>query len=152
MTEDERFDLCTNTDQFNKREDIEVDKIRSMMALALNDLAYTQIREPKADMKKECSTVFKLHYDCLRELSEAYLMFDRIKVSSHECLFVYLCVRYKELELDLNFFDKIRTARNGIQYYGTPIDMDYWAKNKVQLNLYIQTIKKAIETRLKEIK
>jgi hypothetical protein len=150
MSEEERYDLCISDNNYNKTEEIDTARAKSMMQIALNDIEYTRIREPKADMKKECSTAFKLYYDSLHELCEAFLMFDRIKVSSHECLFVYLCVKHKELELDLSFFDEIRTKRNGICYYGTPIDIAYWNNVKLKLDVYINAMKKAIEDKLKK--
>jgi hypothetical protein len=149
MGEEERYELCLGGNNYNKAEDIDTARIKSMMQIALNDLEYTKIREPKADMKKECSTVFKLYYESLHELCEAFLMFDKIKVSSHECLFVYLCAKRKELEFDLNFLDEIRTKRNGICYYGTPVDVSYWNSVKLKIDVYIRTMKKAIEDKLK---
>ena len=148
MSEEERYKLCLDDNQYNKLEEADTARIRNMLSIAINDVEYTKIREPKADMKKECGTVFKLHYDCLHELCEAFVMFDKIKVSSHECLFVYICAKHKELEFDLKFFDDIRTKRNGICYYGNPIDIDYWNKVKLQLSIYINTIRKAIEEKL----
>jgi len=148
MNEEERYDLCLADNQYNRLEETDTARIKSMVSIATNDMEYTKIREPKADLKKECGTVFKLHYDCLHGLCEAFVMFDRIKISSHECLFVYICAKHKELELDLKFFDDIRTKRNGICYYGAPIELEYWNKIKLQLSIYISAIKKAIEEKL----
>jgi hypothetical protein len=144
----ERYDICLADNNYNRIENIEKARIKNMMQIALNDIEYTKIRELKADIKKECSTVFKLYYDSLHGLCEAFVIFDKIKVSSHECLFVYLCTKHTELELDLNFLDEIRTKRNGICHYGNPIDANYWNSVKLKMEIYIKTIRKEIEEKL----
>ena len=82
-------------------------------------------------------------------LVESYLCFDRIKSLNHQCLFAYLCIKYPELELSWEFFEKIRTKRNGINYYGQPVTSEDWKEVELQFKLYISTIKKEIEKKIK---
>ena len=72
------------------------------------------------------SSAYKLHYDALHELVGAFLRFDKIKSDNHQCLFAYLCEKHLELEFNWDFFEKIRTKRNGINYYGKPVTYEDW--------------------------
>jgi len=72
-------------------------------------------------------------------------LLDKIKSRNHLCLFAYLCEKYPALELDWNFFEKIRTKRNGIAYYGAPVNDKDWKEATVQFQLYIDLLKKEIK-------
>jgi len=50
--------------------------------------------------------------------------------------------------LDWNFFEKIRTKRNGITYYGTPVNDKDWKEAAVQFQLYTNLLKKEIKQKL----
>jgi hypothetical protein len=67
---------------------------------------------------------------------------------NHQCLFVYLCEKYSELNLNWNFFEELRTKRNGINYYGNSIDFNYFKSIEVQLNLYINLLIDKIKHKL----
>lgn len=97
----------------------------------------------------ETSTIFKLYYDVFRELVDAFIRFDRVKSLNHHCLFAHLIEKHPELEFDWNTLEEIRNKRNGIQYYGTPITYAEWKRLELFLNLYISTILKALEQKLK---
>ncbi len=56
------------------------------------------------------------------------------------------------MELDWDFFEKIRTKRNGINYYGTPVTQDDLKEIELQINIYIKAIKKEVEKKIKEFK
>lgn len=83
-------------------------------------------------------------------LVDAFLNFDKIKSNNHQCLFAYLCEKNSGLELDWDFFEKVRTKRNGINYYGTPVTQEDLKEIEVQMNLYIKILKETIEKRIKE--
>ena len=93
-------------------------------------------------------TVYVLYYDALRTCVEAFLLFDKIASSNHQCLFAALCVKHAEMELSWSFFETVRTKRNGANYYGERIIYADWKAVEVQTKLYISTLKKEIEKRL----
>ncbi|HLC85274.1 MAG TPA: hypothetical protein VJH22_05770, partial [Candidatus Nanoarchaeia archaeon] len=94
------------------------------------------------------TVIFTMHYDALHQFTDAFLRFDRIKSSNHQCLFAYLCEKHPELEFDWGFLEEIRTKRNGVHYYGTPVSHSEWKRRELQINLYITTLRKAIEQAL----
>ena len=86
--------------------------------------------------------VYKLFYDALHELAEAFLHFDKVKIVNHRCLLAYFCEKNNEYSWE--FFEKIRTKRNGIHYYGKPVRFEDWKEVEYQLANYIDSIKKEI--------
>lgn len=150
-TSKEAYDLCGQDGLFIPQQSIDKKKITAMVALAIADLEQAH-RLTLATPKESTgwSTVYKLYYDVLRCLVDALLLFDKVKSSNHQCAFAYICEKHDNLELDWNFLEKVRTKRNGIQYYGTPVNHKDWKEIELQINIYINTLKKAIEPKIKQ--
>ncbi len=91
--------------------------------------------------------VYTLHYDSIHLYAEALLIFGKISSANHQCLFAALC-NIKDLELNWDFFEKIRTMRNGINYYGRQVSFQEWKEVEMHFALYSSTLKKEIERRL----
>jgi len=68
------------------------------------------------------SAYVSMAYESLREVLEAICISKGYKVTSHFCLGELL----KKLidDFDFNEFDRMRYIRNGINYYGTKIDIN----------------------------
>ena len=142
---------CEHDGNITKIEEIDTAKIQHMVSLALADLESAQ--QLLLTVQKQSfmwSTIYKLHYDALHQLVDSFLRFDYIKINNHQCMFAYLCEKHPELDLDWKFFEKIRTVRNGIQYYGTLVTFIVWKEIEVQVNLYIKTLKDTVEKKLHE--
>lgn len=146
-TQDNIFKKCTTEGAFNTLSKVDIELIKTMRDIALLDMS--TVRKLSAG-KGDWNALFKLGYDVLHTLAEAFVYFDKIKAERHECLFAYLCEKHPELEFDWNFLDTIRIIRNRSIYYGKPATHDNWKSVEFQLNLYINTLKKAIEERLKD--
>lgn len=139
------FDRCLQDSLVKPQAETDIDKIQSILKIAEE-----HIESGEDDLsKKRLNSAYCSYYTALRELAEAFLLFDKIKALNHQCLFAYLCIKHPELELDWNFFEKVRTKRNGINYYGTLIDYEDWKETELQLNLYIKLLKRKIKEKLK---
>lgn len=142
---------CQEEGSFLQMEKVDIDQISDLLNVALLDFAAAQ--EWSITTSRESgrwNAIYKIFYDVLHALSEAFVAFDALKIKTHECLFAYLCLKHPELELDWNFFEKVRTKRNGTQYYGRPLFFQDWKEVEVQMLLYIKTLKKAMEEKLKK--
>jgi hypothetical protein len=95
------YALCEEKGSFVPVAVINLEQIKSMVRIALADLAAAKAWVKEASKKGgEWNALYKLHYDVLHQLSEALVYFDKIKVKTHECLFAYLCTEHPELDLD----------------------------------------------------
>ncbi|MBI4146509.1 hypothetical protein HY489_04180 [Candidatus Woesearchaeota archaeon] len=144
------FKGCTNEGSFSPLAKIDTDQVRAMFDVALADFGTVKEWSKKAARESgQWNAIYKLAYDVLHTLSEAFLVFDKIKARTHECVFAYLCEKHPEFEFDWNFFEKVRTVRNRSIYYGEPASYAHWKEIDLQINLYIKTLEKAVETRQK---
>ena len=84
----------------------------------------------------------------LREFCDALIRSDSRKISNHQGCFAYICVKFKFLELDWNFFEKIRTTRNRNNYEGSEVVEQDWKEIAVQIQLYVSVIKKEIAKKI----
>ena len=145
---EEVYDWCVAEGNIIPLSDFVEAKIISFLQIAEEDAISAQ----DAVTKKRWNSAYKLYYDVLHQLVEALLLFDKIKVKNHQCLFAYLCQKHTKLEFNWNFFEKVRTKRNGINYYGTPVDYKDWKEVELQFTLYVNTLKKEITKKLSSLK
>jgi hypothetical protein len=146
LTLEETYDRCTAAGDILLQDNIDINKINSMIEIAKDDLESAKALEKQKDQK--FGSIYKLHYDVIHTLTEALLSFDKVKSHNHQGLFAFLCVKHPELDLDWNFFEKIRTKRNGIHYYGNPIIEKDWKEIRLQMDIYIRTMQKALEQKI----
>lgn len=147
----EAFRKCEIEGKFIPQKDVDIDKIKSMVEISKSDLeSGKDLKKNLSKQSMQWSSVYKLYYDALHELVDAFLSFDRIKSNNHQCLFAYLCEKNPELELDWDFFEKVRTKRNGINYYGTPVTQEDWKEIELKMTIYIRALREAVEKRIKE--
>ena len=145
------FKSCTNEGSFNPLAKIDVDQVRAMFDVAMADFETVRDWSKKAAKESgQWNAIYKLAYDVLHTLSEASLVFDKMKARTHECVFAYLCEKHSEFEFDWNFFEKVRTVRNRSIYYGEPASYKHWKEIELQVMLYINTLKGTIEKKLNE--
>lgn len=133
-----------------KEKDIEL--IKSLKTVAEKGLEF--IKRKSKDIPKESTDwtfVFRDHYESLRGLIEAYLLFDGIETGNHQCKNAYLCFKHQELELDWEFLEIIRLKRNAINYRGQLLKYDDWNGLKLKFDLHINVLKKEIDRKLNEI-
>lgn len=150
-TQQSVFSKCSAEGSFVALAKIDYEKITSMVSIAFVDLDTINVWKQEAPKESgQWNAILKIGYDVLHVLCEAILMFDKIKARTHECVFAFFCEKHPELEFDWNFFDRIRTARNRSVYYGKKATYDDWKSVDLQLNLYIRTLQKEIEKKLKE--
>ncbi len=145
-TVEEAYDLCISEGNIIPSSEIDEARIKSSLQIAEEDLQSAK----DAVAKKRWNSGYKNNYDVLHQLVETFLKFEKIKVKNHLCLFAYVCVKHPELELDWDFFEKVRTKRNGINYYSTPVSEKDWNEVSLQFQLYINLFKKQIEEKLKD--
>lgn len=146
----ETYKLCASTGNI-KEKAMDIELIKSLKAVAEKGLEF--INSKSRDIPKDSmdwTFVFRDHYESLRELIEAYLLFDGIKADNHQCKNAYMCFQHPELELDWEFLETIRLKRNAINYRGQLLKYDDWKSLTLKFELHINALKKEIEEKLKK--
>ena len=144
LTLEEAYSSCQSNGFLIQKEEIDVRKIKTMLNIARE--SHESAKDDVA--KKRFNSSYKNYYDVLHGLVEAYLLFEKVKSTNHQCMFAYLCMKHPELELSWDIFEKMRTKRNGIHYYGTPVTSEDWREVKLQFELYIALLKRRIEEKI----
>jgi hypothetical protein len=106
-TLEEAYCDCEAKGYFADLEIIDSKKIQSMLQLA--DTMYETAQDVKKNLDEKSprwSVVYILHYDALRELADALILFNKKKIANHQCLFAFLCKEYIHLELSWEFSRK----------------------------------------------
>jgi hypothetical protein len=149
LTQKEAFNKCKIEGRFIVAEETDKARIKSTIAIAESDITSAEcLKKNIIEKSSQWNSVYKLYYDALHELAESLLCFERIKIDNHQCLFAYLCEKHPELEFDWDFFEQIRTKRNGMHYYGTPVSYADWKQAELQFLLYVNKLKEEIKRRL----
>lgn len=124
-------------------------EIQKVAGMALEDYAYGRLL--KAAKNPNWRVIFNIYYDALRELCGQLMRFRKQKTSNHQGLFAFIILNFREMELDWNFLESIRTVRNQNKYRGADISRDAWKMHEAGFDVYISTLKKEIEKRCREI-
>lgn len=149
LSQSDAFLRCKKEAKIIIIEDIDLEKIKAILRIADGDIgAGKRLREALEKESNQWNSVYKLYYDALHELVGAFLHFEKIKSDNHQCLFAYLCEKHPELELNWDFFEKVRTKRNGINYYGISINQSDWKDVELQFTLYLNKLKEEIKKRI----
>lgn len=150
-TLEEVYDSCLAEGFIEEMREVNVDRVKSLTENAETGISTAQIViKAISKQAKEWMSVYIGYYEALRMYAEALLAFDKVRTTNHQCLFALLCTKHPELELDWSFFEKVRTKRNGINYYGERVSYEDWKSIEVQMKIYISTLRKEITKRLEE--
>lgn len=145
---DKTYKLCMSTGSI-KEKSVDIELIKSLKIVAEKGIEF--INSKSKDIPKDSTDwtfVFRDHYESLRGLIEARLLFDGIEVDNHQCKNAYICFKHPELEFDWEFLETIRLKRNAINYRGQLLKYDDWKMLKLKFELHINALKKEIEKKL----
>ena len=145
---DKTYKICMSTGSI-KEKNPDIELIKSLKIVAEKSLEF--INSKSKDIPKDSTDwtfVFRDHYESLRGLIEAYLLFHGISTDNHQCKNAYICFKYPELELHWEFLETIRLKRNAINYRGQLLKYDDWKSLKLRFELHINALKKEIEKKL----
>jgi hypothetical protein len=147
---DKTYAICLKTGCIREKiPDIEL--IKSLKIVAEKGLEF--INNKSKDIPNgstDWTFVFRDHYEALRGLIEAFLLFDGIEAENHQCKNAYICFKHQNLELDWEFLEVIRLKRNGINYRGKLLKGEDWKMLKLKFELHINVLRREIEKKLSE--
>jgi hypothetical protein len=144
------YDSCLANGKIKEKHEVDIELIKSLKLVAEQGLRF--IKEKSKDIKKDSTDwtfVFRDYYESLRNLIEAFLLFDKVEGNNHQCKNAYICQQHPELELNWKFLETIRLKRNTINYRGHLLKYDEWSKFSLQFDLHINHLIKKIEEKIK---
>jgi hypothetical protein len=145
------YKLCTSNGLIKEKE-VDIELIKSKKSVAEKGLKFIQTHSKNISKESDDWTfVFRDYYESLRNLIEAYLLFEGISADNHQCKNAYICFQHKELELNWNFLETIRLKRNAINYCGQFLKYEDWKSLSLNFKLHINFLIKEIEKLLKEL-
>ncbi|MFH1134338.1 MAG: hypothetical protein V1735_07680 [Nanoarchaeota archaeon] len=144
---EQTYTECVTGGSILPQDKVDIHKIQSMLPII------EEYMKSAEDMKAKNSfnVRYDLAYSALHMLTEAFLLFDEVEIASHQCLFAALCIRHPELDLDWNFFEKIRMKREGI-HHGAAIRREDWVEIDIQSKLYAKTLSQALKEKISQHK
>lgn len=148
-TMEESYKSCQSGGFFRNLRFVNKERVRSLAANADTNInSAKKLAETLSKDDQGWMNVYTMHYEAVRICIEALMIFDKIVSTNHECLFSYLCIKKPELNPNWDFFEKIRTKRNGVNYYGERVTYDEWKEAEPQFKLFISKLKEEIEKKL----
>lgn len=144
LTIEQTYDKCITEGNILPQDNIDINKVKSILIIIEEYIKSSE----ELKTKDSYNVQYDLNYNILHMLVEAILLFDKIKSANHQCLFAILCIKHPELELDWNFFEKVRTKRNGIHYYGTAVNRQDWKDIEIQTKIYTKTLHQALKEKI----
>ncbi len=125
---------------------IETDKERmhSIVHAALHRLEFVKTIQVS---ERNSSYVVENYYEVIKELLVALLLKKNLKSTNHQCLISYFYKNYPQYEYEANVMLKMSYLRNRLDYYGEPIELDFYKKYKNDFMKIIEIIKSLIENK-----
>lgn len=145
-TIEEVYDHCLVEGTILPLEDFSPELIARSLRLVEEDLLTAQ----DAVTKKRWTSAYKLFYGVLQHLVESLLLFDKVKTKNDLSLFTSLCCKHEELELDWDFFERVRMKRKSIEDDALSLSEKDWKGVELQFKLYISSLKREVERKMSE--
>lgn len=143
-TLEEAYDHCLVEGYILPLEDFSPERMSNSLRIIEEDLLTAQ----DAVAKKRWTSAYKLYYVVLQQLVESLLLLDKVKTKNDFSLFAYLCCKHPELELDWEFFERVRARMDRIRDEAILLSERDWKEVELQFKLYISSLKKEVERRI----
>ena len=91
------------------------------------------------------SFIVEGYYEAIKELLVALLLSHGLRSKNHQCLISYFYHTYTKYEAEAHLISQMSYLRNRLDYYGEPIELEFYEKNKQEFGSIINLIKKLIK-------
>jgi hypothetical protein len=142
------FDGCKSDGFIQFRKDVDRFLAESLLRSAKETLVVLNRVEMISRKTNDFSLLFTSAYDVLRKLIEAFLLFDRLKCSNHQCINAFLCLKHHDSYFDWEFLEEVRILRNKVNYEGKKITVDMWRSCRLKFRFHINKLIKLVEMKL----
>ncbi len=134
------WDECKRN--FIRQVEIDSEKIKSIIKLAMKRFIFIKSININKD---NVSFIVEDYYEIFKELLVALLLKNSLKSQNHQCLITYFYRNYPSYEFEANLILQMSYLRNRLNYYGEPIDIEFYNKHEKDFASIIGLLKKLIE-------
>ena len=145
------YNQCVAEGNLQEPEEIDIEKVKSLLDNAEQDLDTLKDTVPIMEKKKNFSLIWKSQYEILRQLVQGILLLEKIRSKNHQCLYAYICTKHREWDIDWKTIETMRLLRNGVHYEGRPVSADVWKEYKLKFDVYIRTFIRILREKLKGV-
>ncbi|MFH0870395.1 MAG: hypothetical protein V1866_05055 [archaeon] len=142
------YEECQTDGFIQFRKDVDRFLAESLLRSAKEALVFLKQIELVSEKMDDHSLLFTSTYDILRKLIEAFLLFDRLKCSNHQCANAFLCTKHHGSYFDWGFLEEVRVYRNEVNYEGKRITSDIWRLSKSKFEFHINGLIGLIEKKI----
>lgn len=146
------YNQCVAEGNLQEPEEADIEKARSLLENAEQDLDTLKDIIPIMEKKKNFGLIWKSQYEIIRQLVQGILILEKIRSENHQCLYAYICIKHKEWDIDWETIETMRLLRNGVHYEGRPISAETWKEYKLRFSVYDQAFIKILNQKLKDAK
>lgn len=126
---------------FIKRVEVDLPKVNSIVEVANKRLEFIGSIDVNS---KNVSFVVEGFYEVIKELLSALILKDGMKSLNHQCLFSFFYGKFPDYEMEARFILRLNLLRNGLNYYGRIVELDWYNDNIDKVRKIILLLKKLI--------
>ncbi|MBI2133467.1 hypothetical protein HYU11_02180 [Candidatus Woesearchaeota archaeon] len=144
------YNQCISEGYLQEPEEIDFEKVKSLLALAIQDLNTLKQTIPIMEKMENYSLIWSGKYEIIRQLVQGILFLEKISSNNHQCLYAYICVKHDDWDIDWETIETMRLLRNKIHYEGRPVSKDVWDRYKLKFDIYEDIFIKLLKEKLIE--
>ena len=148
---DEVYSQCVAEGNLQEPEEIDIEKAKSLLDNAEQDLSTLKDTIPIIEKKKNFGMIWSSRYEIIRQLVQGILLLEKVSSGNHQCLYACICVKHKEWDIEWETIETMRLLRNGIHYEGRPISEETWKSYRLRFDVYTKTFTRILKDKIKEI-
>lgn len=122
--------------------EIDSEKIDSLIKTAQLRLSY--LKNSIID-GNTVSFIVEGYYEVIKELLTALLLSRGLRSKNHQCLIAYFYRSYPDYEAEAHLISQMSYLRNRLDYYGEPIELEFYEKNKKEFENVIKLLARLIK-------
>ncbi|MEK6933084.1 MAG: hypothetical protein AABW56_04815 [Nanoarchaeota archaeon] len=123
--------------EFIRHIEADKEKIKSILKLVKARINFIKSITPDKD---NVSFVVENYYESIKELLVALLLKNGLRSNNHQCLISYFYKNYPNYEYEANVILQMSYVRNRLEYYGEPIDFEFYNKHKEDFLIIINIL------------
>lgn len=125
-------------EKFIRHVEIDPERISSILETAELRLKYLKNNSVN---KENVSFIVEGYYEIIKELLTSLLLSKGLRSKNHQCLISYFYHHFSDYEAEAYLISQMSYLRNRLDYYGEPIEIEFYEKNNREFEQIIKLLK-----------